>query len=102
MSLPCNCCRGVSVLTPLNLANRPGLSALVYRIGTYSSFFETMKARLSSPDFALATGALPLAGLTTRDPSDSAVALLDAWAIVADVLTFYQERIVNEGYLRTA
>jgi len=28
--------------------------------------------------------------------------MLDAWATVADVLTFYQERIANEGYLRTA
>ena len=28
--------------------------------------------------------------------------LLDMWAAVADVLTFYQERIANEGYLRTA
>src|SRR5262249_53426727 len=28
--------------------------------------------------------------------------LLDAWAVVADVLTFYQERIANELYLRTA
>src|ERR1035438_8476224 len=34
-----------------------------------------------------------------RDP---AIALLDAWAVVADVLTFYQERIANEGYLPTA
>ncbi|MBD2066019.1 putative baseplate assembly protein [Leptolyngbya sp. FACHB-671] len=33
---------------------------------------------------------------------DTAIALLDAWAVVADVLTFYQERIANEGYLRTA
>jgi predicted phage baseplate assembly protein len=90
------------VLTPLELANRPGLSALIYRIGTYSSFFETMKARLSSTDFALDSGELPLAHLTTRDSSDPAIALLDAWAIVSDVLTFYQERIANEGYLRTA
>ena len=30
------------------------------------------------------------------------IALLDAWATVGDVLTFYQERIANEGYLRTA
>ena len=89
-------------MTPLDLTNRPGLSALVYRIGTYSAFFETMKARLSSSDFALASGVLPLAGLTIRDASDPAIALLDAWAIVADVLTFYQERIANEGYLRTA
>src|SRR5262249_25767592 len=39
---------------------------------------------------------------TTRYPSDPSIALLDAFAIVADVLTFYQERIANEGYLRTA
>jgi uncharacterized phage protein gp47/JayE len=44
----------------------------------------------------------PLAVLTTRDSDDPAIALLDAWAMVADVLTFYQERIANEGYLRTA
>jgi predicted phage baseplate assembly protein len=30
------------------------------------------------------------------------MALIDAWAVGADVLTFYQERIANEGYLRTA
>jgi hypothetical protein len=40
--------------------------------------------------------------LTTRDTGDPSIALLDAWATVADVLTFYQERITNEGYLRTA
>ena len=28
--------------------------------------------------------------------------VLDAWAVVGDVLTFYQERIANEGFLRTA
>jgi len=52
-----------------------------------------MKAGLSSE---------ALAGLTTREGSDPSIALLDAWAVVADVLTFYQERIANEGYLRTA
>ncbi len=76
--------------------NRPGLGAISYRIGTFSSFFEAMKARLSSADYP------GLAGLRTRDSSDWSIALLDAWASLADVLTFYQERIANEGYLRTA
>ena len=40
--------------------------------------------------------------LTTRDDDDFTIALLDAWATVGDVLTFYQERIANESYLRTA
>jgi Baseplate J-like protein len=89
----CGCCEGIEPLTPQMIANRPGLDALAYRVGTHSTFLETMKARLSSAG---------LAGLTTREASDPAIALLDAWAVVGDVLTFYQERIANEGYLRTA
>lgn len=44
----------------------------------------------------------PLTNLTTRSSDDPSIALLDASAVLADVLTFYQERIANEGYLRTA
>lgn len=40
--------------------------------------------------------------LTTREKSDPSIALFDAWAVLADVLTFYQERLANEGFLRTA
>lgn len=43
-----------------------------------------------------------LRALTTRDDSDPAIALADGWAAALDVLTFYQERIANENYLRTA
>ncbi len=90
------CCEGVEPLTPLATANRPGLDALSYRAGTHATFLETMKARLSAAEYQA------LAGLTTRAANDPSIALLDAWATVADVLTFYQERIANEGYLRTA
>jgi len=92
----CGCCEGIEPLTPLPTANRPGLSQLSYRIGSHSSFLETMIARLSNKDYP------QLAGLTTRDANDPSIALLDGWASVADVLTFYQERIANEGYLRCA
>jgi hypothetical protein len=92
----CNCCEGVDVLTPVAISNRPGLDAIAYRTGTHGSFLETMKARLSSSAFP------NLAALTTRESRDASIALLDAWATVADVLTFYQERIANEGYLGTA
>ncbi|HRQ40304.1 MAG TPA: putative baseplate assembly protein [Chloroflexota bacterium] len=106
----CGCCEGVEELTPLLVANRPGLDALVYRVGTHSSFLETMIARLSNLalEMPAADGSeetetiYPLQSLTTRQRSDPAMALLDGWATVADVLTFYQERIANEGYLRTA
>ena len=89
------CCEGLEQSTPLETTNRPGLKALAYRAGTHASFLATMEARLSASDSALA-------GLSTRTATDPAIALLDAWAAVADVLTFYQERIANEGYLRTA
>ena len=105
----CGCCEGAQSLTPVSTANRLGLGALRYSVGTHGAFFETMKARLATMTVE-APGAdrqtletfQPLRGLTTRDPSDPAVALLDSWAAVSDVLTFYQERIANEGYLRTA
>lgn len=98
--LPCGCCTGTEKLTPQSTANRPGLSALRYRIGSHAEFLETMLARLgTSPPEG---GNDPLRDLRTREAGDPAIALLDAWATVADVLTFYQERIANEGYLRTA
>ena len=92
----CGCCEGVSAETPVALQNRPGLSAIAYRVGTHSTFRETLHARLSG------SGQPALNGLTTRDNNDFTIALLDAWAMVGDVLTFYQERIANEAYLRTA
>ncbi|HVF09189.1 MAG TPA: putative baseplate assembly protein [Abditibacteriaceae bacterium] len=114
LSVQCGCCEGVEKLTPLAVANRPGLDALFYRVGTHGSFLETMRAALSSVTLEIPLNELdaeghpkiatlrPLAGLSTRAASDPAIALLDAWALVADVLTFYQERIANEGFLRTA
>lgn len=92
----CGCCAGIEAVTPLSVTNRPGLAALSYRIGTHATFLETMKMRLSSSDYP------KLAQLTSRETGDFSLAIIDAWATVADVLTFYQERIVNEGFLRTA
>lgn len=92
----CACGCGAPARTPLSLYNRPGLNSLAYRVGTYADFRATMQMDLSS-------AALPaLAGLRTRELDDPSMALLDAWAVGADVLSFYQERIANEGYLRTA
>jgi predicted phage baseplate assembly protein len=70
-------------------------------VGTHASFMATMLARLASLRLDPA-GPPALAELRARTTDDFSVALLDAWATVADVLTFYQERIANEGYLRTA
>jgi predicted phage baseplate assembly protein len=108
MSQPCGCCAGIQIITPETEANPPGLSAISYRVGTYATFYETMLARLSNLSLNISSTdgstqtLYPLRQLTTREPSDPSIALLDAWAVVGDVLTFYQERIANEGYLPTA
>ncbi|MBV6625833.1 MAG: putative baseplate assembly protein [Rivularia sp. (in: Bacteria)] len=90
--------------SPKSIYNRPGLPAIVYRIGDYNSFRERLISQISTQLVIKDTIAQrsSLAKLTTRSNEDPAIALLDAWAVVADVLTFYQERIANEGYLRTA
>ena len=110
MKQPCGCCAGIEIVTPQSEVNRPGLPAIAYRAGTYATFLESMLARVSSLYLDIPAGdgsgavqrVCPLKNLTTRDLSDPSIALMDAWATVADVLTFYQERIANEGYLRTA
>jgi hypothetical protein len=92
----CGCCEGLSVETPVEVYNRPGLSAISYRVGDHTSFKESLLARLSN------SGLPALRELTTRSDDDFTIALLDAWATVSDVLSFYQERIANESYLGTA
>ena len=92
----CGCCDGVEPSTPETVDNRTGLSSISYRIGEYAQFYESLLAGLSSSDYP------ELAALRTRDPGDFTLGLLDAVSCAADVLTFYQERIANESYLRTA
>lgn len=92
----CGCCDGLTVQTPAAVSNRPGLSAIAYRVGTHAQFKASMLTRLSAAKLA------ELSKLKTRDDDDFTIALLDAWALVSDILTFYQERIANESYLRTA
>jgi hypothetical protein len=90
----CDCGAGVVESTPAPIFNLPGLSALAYRVGTHARFKQTMLAGLSRH--------AALRPLTTREDDDPTIALVDAWAAALDVLTFYQERLANEGYLLTA
>src|SRR3954471_13219681 len=90
----CRCCQGLEVLTPRVIDNPPALPLVAYRTGTHGAFKETMLARL--------TRLMPAPRPDVRAEEDFTTALVDAFATVADVLTFYQERIANESYLRTA
>jgi len=117
-SCSCGCCEGIESLTPEDTSNEAGLQDLRYRVGTHGAFKESMlKGLASAPNFnesvasvdidpeveALALARYKLSrDLTTRADDDPTIALMDAWAVVLDVLTFYQERIIQEGYIRTS
>ena len=92
----CGCCEGVTAETPAAVTNRPGLGAVAYRIGQHATFKASMLSALSAADNA------QMQALKTRAADDFSLALTDAWATALDVLTFYQERIVNESFLHTA
>ncbi len=92
----CGCCAGLTIETSVGIANAQGLDAIAYRIGDWGTVKSTVLSRFSSSDFPA------LSGLTTRGDDDYTIALGDAFATMADVITFYQERIANETYLRTA
>jgi hypothetical protein len=90
----CVCCGGSKGVAIKEIFNRPGLRSLKRRIGTHSSFKDGMINALSKNE--------ELCDLRTRDGSDPTIAVLDSWAMVGDILTFYMERICNESYLGTA
>jgi predicted phage baseplate assembly protein len=75
------------------MSNRYGLGAVAFRAGTHATFKAAMLDALAAETKR---------ALRTRDDDDFAIALLDAWALAADVLTFYDERTINEFFLRTA
>ena len=78
----------------VEVSNRPGLSQVRYRTGGYAEYRMRLAELLGHAD--------GLPELTTRDPDDFTIGLIDGVACLAEVLTFYSERLVNESYLRTA
>ncbi|MFF4525852.1 putative baseplate assembly protein [Streptomyces bluensis] len=110
----CGCggaCRGGhdERLAPAPVHNPPGRTALDYRVGEYGSFLAALLDRLASPAYPALSEAKwgsprPEAGggLTVRTPDDPAIGLLDATAVLGDLLTFHSERIADEAYIRTA
>jgi hypothetical protein len=90
----CGCCQPSAAATPLAIFNRPGLSEIAYRVGTFATFREAMLETIAQEP--------TLAGLTSRESTDYAITILELFAAAGDVLTFYNERIANELFLRTA
>ena len=90
----CACCSAPVPRAPADITNRPGLSRIAFRIGTFATFRQTMLEAIAAEP--------ALAGLTTRESDDYAITMFELFAAVGDVLCFYNERIANELFLRTA
>ena len=75
------------------MTNPPGLSQISYRKGDFTSF---RRALLRPRQGEQAIGAW------RPPPGDLGLQVLEWWAYLGDVLGFYDERIANESYLRTA
>lgn len=88
----CGCCTPATAHDALR--NPPGLTTISHRAGSYGTYLHRMLTALADQP--------GLRGLTTRDTADPLVALLEAWASVAEVLSFQHEQFAQEGYLSTA
>ena len=76
------------------ITNAPAQDAVRYRVGDFAS----VRAALLQP----LAGEQQLADWRPSGESDLAGQVVEWWAYLADVLTFYNERLANEAYLRTA
>ena len=100
---PAGCCDAgaPAPAAPVTIVNPPGLSAIRYRVGTFTSFRRAMLDAVARPDLLGATPN-PFARWHEGTDADYHTVFLELWAYLADVLTFYQERIANEAFIATA
>ncbi|MEL6237528.1 MAG: putative baseplate assembly protein [Pseudomonadota bacterium] len=102
---PDNSVCGARDLSPRRPSNPPGRREIDYRIGTQGEFLERMLWRVPRQDVPAGDFgplAFPLRGLRADREGEPTGGLLDAFACSLDILSFYSERIANEGYLGTA
>jgi len=92
MSEPACRCEGFN--HPATVVNPPGRGSLLYRVGDYVTFRHALL--LSRPE------EIELVNWRPGAKGDLAVQMMEWWAVLADILTFYNERIANQDYLRTA
>ena len=78
---------------PTPITNPPGQSEISYRAGDFTSFRRALLAALD--------GEQELTGWSPKE-GDLGLQVLEWWAYLGDILTFYNERIANNSYLRTA
>jgi hypothetical protein len=86
-------CPGTAAQDPQVVSNPPGLPEISYRVDDFTGFRRALLRPLPG-ERALSAW--------RPTPGDLGLQVLEWWAYLGDVLTFYNERFANESYLRTA
>jgi len=84
---------GPATQDPQVVSNPPGLPEISYRVDDFTGFRRALLRPLPGEQALSAW---------RPAPGDLGLQVLEWWAYLGDVLTFYNERIANESYLRTA
>lgn len=93
MSAPKTCpCESEPI--EFDITNVAGRSAIDYRVGDFLSFRRVLLLGLPAET--------QLRNWRPGPKTDLALQMVEWWAYLADILTFYNERIANQSYLRTA
>ncbi len=82
----------------------PHLHEIPYRVGSRRSFLAGMRRELEVGrlDGAKPEAVNPLARMSHGSAHSLIASFLDATATVSDILSFYQERLVNDAFIETA
>jgi hypothetical protein len=88
---------------PRVIFNLPGRDGIAYRIGNYTTFRHALlQARTGETELS-SSNRTQVAKQVWRPSAegDLALQMVEWWAYLADVLTFYNERVARQAYLRT-
>ena len=92
-----------AIVHPTVIFNPPGQNIIAYRVGDFTSFRHALLQSLPGETELSSTQE----GVTTQiwrptGHGDLALQMMEWWAYLADILTFYNQRIANQAYLGTA
>jgi hypothetical protein len=106
-----SCCRNqteavcpcATFVHPRVIFNPPGLDALSYRVGDYTTFRRALlQARPDETELSRDDGSGRVQIWRPDGSGDLAVQMMEWWAYLSDILTFYNERVASQAYLWTA
>ncbi|SEO03731.1 putative baseplate assembly protein [Nitrosospira multiformis] len=83
--------------------NPPGRNIIEYRVGNYASFRHALlQSSAEEIELSITVNNITPPIWHPGAHGDLAVQTVEWWAYLADILTFYNERIATQAYLRTA